>query len=146
VLVLVAKEIVTGEPIALSVPVKDAFDPAFTLPKFNAVGASINCPDAVSLPERAMFNCGFDALERIARVPEARPEAPGVKTTLNVRLCPAPIFAGNNNPLALNAALDMPACEIVMLVAPLLVRVSVKVWELPAGRLPKLRLADEAVI
>jgi hypothetical protein len=145
-LVLAPEEIVTGEPIALNVPVMDALDPGLTLPKFSALGASVNWPDAVSLPERAMFNCEFDALERIARVPVTGPEAAGVKTTLNVRLCPAPIFAGNDNPLALNAALDMPTCEIVTLLVPVLVRVSGKIWELPGGRLPKLRLADEAAI
>jgi hypothetical protein len=144
-LVLPPEEIVTGEPVALSVPDKEALDPVLTLPKFNAVGASVNCPDAVSLPERGMFSCGSAALDRIARLPETEPDAVGMKTTLKVRLCPAPIFAGNDNPLALNAALDMPACEIVTLLVPLLVRFSVKVWELPAGRLPKLRVAGEAV-
>jgi len=145
-LVLPPEEIVTGEPVALSVPVKEAFDPALTPPKFNAVGARVNCPDAVSLPERATFNCGFDALDRIARLPEAEPDAVGMKTTLKVRLWPAPIFAGNDNPLALNAALETPACEIVTLLVPVLVRVSVKVPELLGGRLPKLRLAGEAAI
>ena len=55
-LVLVPEEIVTGEPVALSVPARDALDPALTLPKFNDVGASINCPGVVSLPERVTFN------------------------------------------------------------------------------------------
>jgi len=55
-LVLVPEEIVTVEPAALSVPVKDAFDPVLTLPKFNAEGIGVNCPAVFSLPDRAMFS------------------------------------------------------------------------------------------
>ena len=46
----------------------------------------------------------------------------------------------------MNIALDMLACEIVTPVVPVLVRVSFRVWEVPGGRLPKLRLAGEAEI
>jgi hypothetical protein len=145
-LVLVPEEIVTDEPVALSVPVKDAFDPVVTLPKFSAEGVGVNCPPVVSLPDRAMISCGLEALERIARLPETEPETVGVKTTLNVRLCPAPRLAGSDKPLAVNAPLDMAACETVTLAVPLLFRVSVKVWEPPGGRFPKLRLAGEAAI
>ena len=41
-LVLVPEEIVTGEPVALSVPDRDAFDPVLTLPKFKFAGDSVN--------------------------------------------------------------------------------------------------------
>jgi len=145
-LVLAPEEIVTDEPVAFSVPLRDAFDPVLTLPKFNAVGATVNWPDAVSLPERGMFSCELEALDRIARLPETEPETVGVKTTLNVKLCPAPRLAGSDKPLTVNAALDMAACETVTLAVPVLVRASAKVWELPAGRFPKLRLAGEAEI
>jgi hypothetical protein len=145
-LVLVPEEIVTDELVALSVPVKDAFDPVVTLPKFNAVGATVNWPDAVSLPERGMFSCELEAFERIARLPETEPETVGVKTTLNVRLCPAPRLADSDKPLTVNAPLDTAACETVTLAVPLLVSVSVKVREPPAWRFPKLRLAGEAAI
>ncbi len=145
-LVLVAEAIVTDEPVALNVPVKDAFDPVATLPKFSADGVSVNCPAVFSLPDRAMFSCGLEAFERIARLPETEPEAVGLKVTLNVSLCPAPRLAGSDKPLTVNAPLDMAACETVTLAVPLLFRVSVKVWEPPAGRLPKLRLAGEAAI
>jgi hypothetical protein len=145
-LVLAPEEIVTVEPPAPRAPVKDALDPVLTPPKFNAKGATVNCPDAVSLPERGMFSCGFAALDRIARLPETEPGAVGVKMTLNVRLCPAPRLAGSDNPLARNAALDMLACETVTLPVPLLLRTAFKVRELPAGRFPKLKLAGEAAI
>lgn len=41
-LVLATDEIVTEDPVALSVPVKDALDPVLTLPKLNPAGASVN--------------------------------------------------------------------------------------------------------
>lgn len=85
-------------------------------------------------------------MERIDRLPETEPETVGVKTTLKVRLCPAPRLAGSDKPLTVNAALDMAACETVTLAVPVLVKASVKVWELPAGRFPKLRLAGDAAI
>jgi len=145
-LVVVPDEIVTGEPVALSVPDKEVFDPVLTLPKFKAEGATVNCPGAFSLPDSAMFNCGFEASERIERFPVIEPETLGVKTTPNVRLCPAPKLAGRDKPLAVNAALDTLACETVTLVVPVLVRTSVKVCEVPGRRFPKLRLPGEGVI
>ena len=145
-LVVVPEEIVTDEPVALSVPLKDACDPVLTLPKFKAAGAKDNCTGVLPLPESAMFSWASEAFERIARFPEIAPETVGVKTTPNVRLCPAAKFAGRGKPLAVNAPFDMPLCEIVTLVVPVLVRVSVKVCEVPGARLPKVRLAGEAVI
>ena len=145
-LVLVAEEIVTDEPVALSVPVRDVLDPVLTLPKLNPVGMSLNCPGVFPLPASAMLSCGLEALEKIARVPETEPETAGVKRTLNVRLCPAPRLVGSDKPLIVNAPLDMLACETVTLVVPVLLSVSVKVWEPPGGRFPKLRLAGEAAI
>ena len=85
-LVVVPDEIVTGEPVALSVPDKEAFDPVPTLPKFKAVGVNISCPEAFSLPDSAMFNCGLEALERIESLPVLEPATLGVKTTPNVTL------------------------------------------------------------
>ena len=145
-LVVVPDEMVIGEPVALSVADRDAFDPVLTLPKFNAVGVTVSCPGVVPLPDSGIFNCGLEASERIERFPEIEPETLGVKTTGNVRLCPAPRIAGSDKPLTVNAALDTPACETVRVVVPVLVRVSVKVCELPNRRLPKVRLAGEAAI
>jgi hypothetical protein len=143
---LVPEEIVTGEPVALSVPDRDAFDPVLTLPKFKFAGDSVNCPRALSLPDNAMFSCGFEASERIESFPVVDPAALGVKTTPNVTLLPAPKVDGSDKLLAVNIALDILACEIVTLVVPVLVRVSFKVCEVPGGRLPKVKLAGEAEI
>ena len=140
------EEIVTVEPVALSVPDKDAFDPVPTLPKLKFAGDSVNCPGALSLPDSAMASCGLEASERIESLPVIEPVTLGVKTTPNVTLLPAPKVDGRDKLLAVNIALDILACEIVTLVVPLLVRVSFNVCELPGKRLPKLRLVGEAEI
>jgi hypothetical protein len=144
--VLVPEEIVTGEPVAFSVPDRDAFDPVLTLPKFKFAGDSVNWPGALSLPDSAMLSRGLAASERIERFPVIEPVTLGVKTTPNVTLLPAPKIDGRDKLLAVNIALDILACEIVTLVVPVLVRVSFKVCEVPGGRLPKLRLVGEAEI
>ena len=143
-LVLVPAEIVTVEPVALSVPDRDAFEPVLTLPKFKFAGVSVNCPGALSLPVSPMFSCGLEASERIKRFPITDPATLGVKTTPNVTLLPTPKIDGRDKLLAVNIALDMLACEIVTLVVPVLVKVSFKVCEVPGARLPKLRLDGEA--
>ena len=143
---LVPEEIVTGEPVAFSVPDREAFDPVLTLPKFKFAGDSVNCPGVLSLPDNAMLSCGLEASEIIERFPVIEPATFGVKTTANVRLCPAPKFVGSNKLLAVNATLDKLTCEILTLVVPVLVRTSVKVCEVPGRRLPKLRLAGAGAI
>ena len=86
VLVRVIEEIVTGDPVALKVPLMDSLDPVVTLLKLSVVGITANCPGAVSLPDSGRFSCEFDASEVITRFPEAGPEATGTNTTLKVRL------------------------------------------------------------
>ena len=85
-LVLVPAEIVTGEPVAVSVPDRDALEPVMTLPKFKAMGVSVNCPGVLPLPDIAMFSCGLEASERIESLPVIEPATFGVKTTPNVTL------------------------------------------------------------
>ena len=143
---LVPEEIVIDEPVALRVPDRVAFEPVLTLPKFKAVGASVNWPGVLPLPDSAMFSCGLEASERIERFPVIDPATLGVKTTPNVTLLPDPKVAGRDKVLAANIALDILACEMVTLVVPVLVRVSFKVCEVPGRRLPKCRLVGEAEI
>ena len=85
-LVVVPDEIVTGEPVALSVPDREAFDPVLMLPKFKAEGVNVSCPGALSLPDSAMFSRGLEASERIERFPVIEPVTLGAKTTPNVTL------------------------------------------------------------
>jgi len=56
VLVLDAEEIVTDDPLALSIPVKDALVPVVTFPKFKAIGDRVNCPAVAPVPERPMLS------------------------------------------------------------------------------------------
>jgi hypothetical protein len=146
VLVLVTEERVTDEPLAVSVPLKTAFEPSVTLPKLNAVGVNDNCPGVAPVPESPIFSWESDAFERIAKAPEAEPETAGEKTTPNVRLCPAARLAGSDSPLTANDPLDMLACEIETLAVPVFVSVSVSVCEVPGRMLPKLKLAGEGAI
>ena len=50
---------------------------------------------------------------------------------MKVTLWPALKVIGKLKPLAVNAELEEPAAETMTLVPPELVRVSVRVWELP---------------
>jgi hypothetical protein len=146
VLVLSADDSVTDEPLAVSVPLRDALAPSVILPKLSVAGDAVNCPAAAPSPDRAMLSRESDALERMVKVPEIEPEAVGENTTLNVRLCPTERITGNDSPLKVNAALDMLVPEIVALALPVFVRVSVSVCALPGRMLPKLRLGADAAI
>ena len=131
-LVVVIEETVTDDLVALRIPFKEALDPAFTLPKLNVAGATVNCPSAVSLPDSAMFSRGLEAFEFTKRVPELVPELLGANMTLNVRLCPAFRLTGNTKLLNVNALLETDTCDTVTLVFPVFVRVSVSVLDPPA--------------
>jgi len=56
VLVTLAREIVTDDPLAVNVPFSVALAPVTTLPKFKAVGVSCNWPDAAPLPDNPMLS------------------------------------------------------------------------------------------
>jgi len=146
VLVIVADEIVTDDPLALNIPFNDALVPVVTFPKFSAVGDTVNCPAVAPVPDRPTFSCEFDAFDRIASVPEIVPDVLGENTIPNVRLCPPASVVGRVNPFTAKDPFDMLAPDTVMLVLPILLRVSINVCELPGKMLPKLRLVYEAAI
>lgn len=146
ILVVVTEETVTAEPVALSVPLRAPFEPTGTLPKFNMLGDSVNCPCAVSLPESAMFRRGFEAVEITKRSPEVTPEVPGANTTPKVKLCPDARLTGSDMPVTLKAGLDTLACDIVILVLPVFVRVSFSICDPPGGMFPNFRIAGAAAI
>lgn len=84
VLLVLADETVTLEPLALSVAVKLLFWPTVMLPKSNAAGDNSNWPDAAAIPESAIVRLGFEASDTMAMLPLAVPEDVGAKTALNV--------------------------------------------------------------
>lgn len=85
-LVLVADEIVTDEPLALKLPVKDAVDPVVTLPKFSADGVNTNDPAKSAVPDNGILSCESEAFDSTARLPELVPETLAVNTMGKVRL------------------------------------------------------------
>jgi len=83
-LLVLADETVTLEPLVLSVAVKLLFWPTVMLPKSSVVGDNSNCPDAVAVPESAIVELEFEALDTMAMLPVAVPEHVGAKTVLKV--------------------------------------------------------------
>jgi hypothetical protein len=115
-----------------------------TLPKLSVVGFEVNVPGELPVPERGMVNVGFDALEVIVTLPLFAPLDGGVNETLNVALCPPVNVTGVEIPLTLNPVPLTATCEIEMLVLPVFVTVSDRVWVWPVCTLPKLRLVGFA--
>lgn len=96
------------------------------------------------MPASTTFSCAFDAFDRITSVPDTGPDAAGENTTLKVRLCPAASVAGSDSPWVMNAELERLVPEMATLALPTLVRLSIRVCELPGRILPKLKLVGEA--
>ena len=83
-LLLVAEETVTVAPLALSVPVWLLLLPTLTLPKAIVVGATVNVPPAVPVPERGKARLGLGAFDVSVSVPVTFPAALGENNTLKV--------------------------------------------------------------
>ncbi len=91
------------------------------------------------------FSAEFAALEVTAKLPVTLPLAVGENFTLKLTLWPAVSVVGKVKPLRLNPEPVALAAEIVMLVPPELVRVSVREPLLPVVTLPKPRLVGVEV-
>lgn len=98
--------------------------PTCTVPKPRLVGATAKAPGATAVPviARAMF--AFDALDTNARLPVTLPADVGAKVTWNIELCPDASVRGNVRPLTRTPAPVAVACEIVALLPPELVSVT----------------------
>jgi hypothetical protein len=97
------------------------------------------------VPVSATFSAEFAALEVMAKLPVTAAPAVGENFVLKLTLWPAVSVAGKVKPLRLNPEPVVLAAEIVTLVAPELVRVSVREPLLPVVKLPKFRLAGAEV-
>ena len=84
-------------------------------------------PTVTPVPERAMFNVGFEAFEVTVNVPLALPAEAGSNETLNEVLAPAARFTGVAMPLKLNPLPVTATFEIETLVPPVFVICSVSV-------------------
>ena len=91
-----------------------------------------------------MVKVGFDAVEVTVTVPVLAPEVAGVNETLKLVLWPAVRVTGGLMPLTLNPVPVTATCEIEMLVLPVFVTVSDRVWVCAICTLPKLRLVGFA--
>jgi hypothetical protein len=125
-------EMVNAEPPTfVSVAARVLLLPVAIGPKFRLVGLAASCAGATAVPDSGTFIVELAALELIARFPLAFPVAVGAKATLKLALWPIPSVKGSVNPDALNPDPVMLMEEIVTLVPPEFVRVSVKLCELP---------------
>jgi hypothetical protein len=73
-------------PVFVTVSDRVCLLPTCTVPKLKLVGLEVRGPAAAPVPDRAMFNVGFDAVELIVMVPLAAPAAVGANETLKVAL------------------------------------------------------------
>lgn len=144
-LLLLAAEIVTGDPVASTVAFIDLFPPATTLPKLRLVGEIVNWPAAISAPERAIFSVEFLAVDTRPSIPLAEPAESGVNVTVKVSLSFGERFAGRLSPFTEKPDPLMFAAEMVTAEPPVLVTVSDKSELLLLGTLPKASVAAVAL-
>jgi hypothetical protein len=85
-----------------------------------------------AVPLKGIDKLGFDAFEVTVTVPGNVPADVGAKVTVNVVLCPAVSVTGVVIPEMPNPVPDAATAEIVALVPPVLVRVSVWLELCPA--------------
>jgi hypothetical protein len=141
---VVADEMVTLDPVALSVIGRLLVVPTVTLLKFVLLGDSANCPEAAPAPDNDIVSDEFDAVDISEMLPDALPPVVGAKTAPKVKLCPGARVSGKLNPLTLKAAPVGRTWETVRLELPEFVKVSGRVSLFPGGTLPKLTLAGLA--
>jgi hypothetical protein len=119
--------------------------PTITFPKFALLGLALSAPAAIAVPETEILSLTVPPLpavsEEMLMVPVAAPLVLGVKTTLKAVLWPAPRVTGVARPLIEKPGVLDVACAIVMLAAPVLVKVSVRLAVLPTWIFPKVRVA-----
>jgi len=89
------------------------------------VGDAVKVAGVTAVPLSGIDKLGFDAFEVTVTVPGNVPAAVGANVTVNDVLCPAVNVTGGVIPEMLNPAPDSATAEIVALVPPVLVTVSV---------------------
>jgi hypothetical protein len=115
--------------------------PVVTFPKLWLVGLAATSPGITPVPDNEIFKVELDALLVKLRFPLTLPLDCGENRTLNDVLCPAFRVRGNVRPLKLMPVPVTFACEIVTLEPPELVKVSMRLFELPVCTLPKPSVA-----
>jgi hypothetical protein len=120
-----AAEIVRLDPPEL-VNVSDKFEvlPTWTVPNPRDVGFGVRVPCVTPVPERGILRLGLPPFEVMLILPVATPLVVGAKVTVNEAVWPAVKVTGRVRPDKVNPAPVAAAAEIVRLVPPELVRVS----------------------
>jgi hypothetical protein len=122
------EEIVTLAPAAVSCPVAVPLVPTTTFPETATVsGLAVSVPAAVAtaVPLKGTPKLGLEAFEVTVAVPVNVPAEVGANFTVNVVLCPAANVTGSVIPETLNPVPDAATAEIVALVPPVFLIVSV---------------------
>src|SRR4051794_3816184 len=125
---------------------KIEFAPTCTLPNARLAGFAPSAPGVAPLPESAIFRFGFDPFDVTAMLPLTPPLAVGANCTEKEVLWPAFRISGTVSPLMVKPVPLADSAEIVTLLPPELVKVSVSVFVLPTRTFPKLRLTGLGVI
>jgi hypothetical protein len=97
------------------------------------------------VPLRVIAKLGFEAFDVTVAVPGNVPTDVGEKVTVNVVLCPAVNVTGVVIPETLNPGPEAATAEIVALVPPVFLIVSVWLEVCPTVMLVKVKLVGEAV-
>jgi hypothetical protein len=122
----VAAEIVTlAPPVFVTVSVWLEFCPTVILVKVRLVGDAVRVPDVTAVPVKGTAKLGFEAFEVTVTVPLNVPVDVGANVTVNDVLCPGVSVTGGVIPEMLNPVPAAVAAEIVALVPPVFVTVSV---------------------
>jgi len=102
------------------------------VPNAKLVGFADKVPCETPVPESGMLRVESDPLEVMVTLPLAAPMAVGENNNVKEVLWPAPNVKGRLKPLTLNPLPLALAAEIVKLVPPELVSVSVSDFEVPS--------------
>jgi hypothetical protein len=93
--------------------------------KVRLVGDAVKVAGVTAVPLKGIAKLGFEAFEVTVTVPLKVPDEVGAKVTLNVVLCPGVSVTGGVIPEMLNPVPAAATAEIVALVPPVFVTVSV---------------------
>jgi hypothetical protein len=132
-------------PVFLIVSVWLDVCPTVMLVYVKLVGDAVKVAGVTAVPLEGIDKLGFDAFEVTVAVPVNVPALVGANFTVNVVLCPAVNVTGGVIPETLNPVPDAPTAEIVALVAPVFLIVSVWLEVCPTVMFVYVKLVGDAV-
>ena len=111
-----------------------------TVPRFKLLGVTARIPEVTPLPLNDTFTVGLEALEMIDNVEANVPAVDGANVTVRFALAPGDRVYGKVMPPVLKPVPVTLTEEMLRVDPPLLESVSVCVWLLPTGTLPRFTL------